>query len=167
MSPGDEYRSALKWLKDLYKIFPKVKACTSNHTARPFRQAFSTGLPAKFIKEYKELLEAPSGWEWSDRHVIDSVQYIHGEGFTGQQAHIKAATKHMQSTVIGHIHAHAGVQYYDTKSVQIFALNAGWLGDEAQYAFRYSKHLPQRGTLGCGLVMEGKWATFIPMAKSE
>src|SRR5271166_3873903 len=45
-SAGDELRLAVEALKPLYKLFPKVSVCTSNHTARIFRKASKQGLPS-------------------------------------------------------------------------------------------------------------------------
>jgi hypothetical protein len=162
-SAGHEFKAAKKGLKKLMQLFPKLLLCTSNHTARPFRSAFKAGIPKAFFKSYKDAFEAPDGWEWRDEWVIDGVQYIHGEGFSGVNAHRTAAEKHMVSTVMGHIHAHAGVQYIGNKSRQVFGMNCGWLGDEKKYAFRYGKNMPQKPILGAGIIHEGKWASFLPM----
>lgn len=104
LSPGHELRKAIKHLKPLYNLFPAVLVCVSNHTARPYRKALKHGIPRAFLRDYREFLEAPEGWEWSHSWEIDNVIYEHGEGFSGQLAAIKAAQGNMQSTVIGHIH---------------------------------------------------------------
>lgn len=162
-SPGDEHKEGNLRLKELFKLFPEAQCCTSNHTARPMRKAFAAGLPSNFLKCYREFLEAPDSWSWHDRIVIDGVQYLHGEGFSGQNAHITAALKHRQSTVIGHIHSFAGVQYSQTDRDRIFGVNSGWLGDINAYAFRYGKVFPHKPVLGCTIIIEGEAAIFLPM----
>jgi hypothetical protein len=165
LSPEGEWAAGLVELKTLYKLFPKVQVCTSNHTSRPFRKAFKSGLPTRFLREYRDFMEAPNGWSWEDRIVIDGVQYLHGEGYTGSKGAIKAAMAQRQSTVIGHIHSFAGVEYSATKHDLIFGMNAGWLGDEKAYAFKYGKHHANRGILGAGIVHQGHHALFIPMER--
>jgi len=162
MSPGDELEAAIKQLKSFYKAFPYVKVCTSNHTTRPLKRAFKSGLPSKFMRDIKEVLEAPKGWEWQDRWIIDDVVYEHGESFGGSQAHTLHAKANMKSTVIGHIHAHAGIQYISIPHEQFFAMNSGCLIDESAYAFAYAKHMKNKPVLGCGVVLKGV-PQFIPM----
>lgn len=162
-SSGDELTLAISALKPLYRLFPSVSVCTSNHTARPYKKAFKCGLPSKFLKSYREFLEAPKGWEWRDLWEIEGVLYIHGEGFSGENAHLKAAKTTMKSTVIGHIHSHGGVGYIQTEFKRIFGMNCGCGVDVNAYAFAYGKNCPSKPTLGAGIVIDGKEAYFIPM----
>lgn len=162
MSAGYELSAAIEHLQPFYELFPIVKVCTSNHTARPYRQAFKHGIPKAFLKGYAEFLQSPKGWQWADDWEIDQVVYEHGEGFSGQQAAIKSAQGNMQSTVIGHIHAFAGVQYSANSKHLIFGFNAGCLIDRHKYAFAYGKKLKAKPILGCGIVINGI-ALFIPM----
>jgi hypothetical protein len=162
LSPGDELKGAIKHLRPIYSMFPKVLVCTSNHTARPYRRAFKHGLPKSLLKEYREFLQAPIGWEWADSWTIDGVKYEHGEGVSGQLGAAKAAAGNMQSTVIGHLHAFAGVQYLANPMVLIFGMNVGCLLDNDAYSFAYGKHIRSKPVIGCGVVKRGI-PTFIPM----
>lgn len=161
-SAGHEHNAALIKLKQLYKIFPKVLVCTSNHTARPFRKAFSAGLPSNFLKSYSEILEAPVGWQWFDRILIDEIAYEHGEGFTGERAAISIARGNMRSTVIGHIHSFAGINYISTPEKLLFGFNVGCLIDNKAYAFAYAKNMKSKPILGCGIIHKGV-PMYIPM----
>lgn len=158
-----ELEACFRFLKRLYKTFPDVSVCTSNHTSRPFRRAKKFGIPSAFMRSYAEFLKAPATWEWRDRWVIDGVQYIHGEGFSGKYGALRAAESHRQSTVMGHIHSYGGVTYSASNKDKIFAMNAGCLIDEKHRAFSYGKHFPHKPTLGCGVVIEGKHGVFVPM----
>lgn len=162
MSAGDELKAAIKSLQRLYKTFPKVKVCTSNHTARPFRKAFKFGLPKAFLKGYRDFLEAPKGWSWADSWEIDGIKYQHGEGFSGRNGAIKAAENNMQSTVIGHIHSFAGIQYSANPRHLIFGMNVGCLIDKDSYAFAYGKHMTNKPIISCAVVIDGL-PTLIPM----
>lgn len=156
MSAGDELKAGIAKLRPLYKLFPKVKVCTSNHTARPYRQAYKHGIPRSLMRDYREWLEAPDGWQWADKWIIDGVHYIHGEGYSGAQGAIKAAQANMASTVIGHLHCDAGISFLSNSAKLIWGLNAGWLGDRRAYAMAYGKHLAKRPILGCGIINRGK-----------
>lgn len=162
LSAGDELKKAVKCLKDLYQLIPETLVCTSNHTSRPFRKAYKHGLPKAFIKDYKDFLEAPKGWHWADDWEIDNVVYEHGEGFSGQQGALKAALANMQSTVIGHLHSFAGIQYSANSKHLIFGFNTGCLIDRHSYAFAYGAKIKNKPILGCGIIDRGI-PKFIPM----
>lgn len=162
-SAGDELKEAVKYLKLLYKIFPTVKVCVSNHTDRIYRKPFNAGIPKNLIKSYSEILEAPAGWRWADHWEIDGVIYEHGEGFSGQAGALKAAQANMQSTVIGHLHSYAGIQYYANAKHLIWGFNVGCLIDRSNPAFAYGKHIKAKPIIGCGLIENGT-PRFIPMS---
>ncbi len=147
----------------LYKLFPKVDVCVSNHTSRPYRLASSVGVPARFLKGYNDWMEAPKGWRWNDRYIVDGVLYIHGEGYSGKYGALNAAQANRMSTVIGHLHSFASVIYSAGPNDLIFGMNSGCLIDSKTYAFRYGKHLKNKPTIGAAVVMDGLQATFYPM----
>ena len=159
----EEYELGLKKLKPFYKAFPKVKVCISNHTSRPYRMAAQVGIPSVFIKEYRQFLEAPKGWNWADQWEIDGVLYIHGEGYSGSTPHLMAAQKLRTNVVMGHIHHCGGVQFSASPRDRIFGMCCGCGIDSATYAFRYAKNTPKKPMVGCGVVIDGKHAYFEPM----
>lgn len=161
-SAGHELEEAITKLKKLYKLFPRVDVCTSNHTARPFRRAMKYGFPKALFKSYSEFLQAPKGWVWEDKFVIDNVIYEHGEGFSGQQGAIKAAIANMQSTVIGHLHSWAGIQFHANPRFLIFGFNVGCLIDKDSYAFGYGRVMKNKPIIGVGIIDKGV-PTYIPM----
>lgn len=163
MSAGDEHKAAVAQLKLLYKLFPKVTVMESNHTARPFRAAFKAGIPKLYLKQYREFLEAPKGWNWVEHAEIDSVIYMHGENFSGPQGALRCAERNRKSVVIGHLHSYAGIQFSATKWDQIFGFNCGCLIDVAAYGFAYGRTFPSKPVLGAGIVVDGKYPTFIPL----
>lgn len=162
MSPGDELKALRAAIKPLFKLFPEMKICTSNHGSLPLRRAFKFGLPAELIKSYRDIIVAPKGWKIDDSWEVDGVVYEHGEAFSGQQGAIKSANANMQSTVIGHIHAFAGIQYSANSKHLIFGFNVGCLIDRAKYAFAYGKKIKAKPILGCGII-RNRIPTFIPM----
>lgn len=162
-SPGDELKESIKYLHILYKMFPIVKVCISNHTDRIYRKPLKAGIPKSLIKSYAEILEAPKGWQWAESWELDSVIYEHGEGFSGQQGALKAAQANMQSTVIGHLHSHAGIQYYANARHLIWGFNAGCLIDRHHAAFNYGKHIKAKPIVGVGIIEDGI-PRFVPMS---
>lgn len=164
-SPGHELAAALKELRILYKILPTSKVCISNHTSRPFRRAHKHGIPRAFLRDYREFLQAPKGWEWRNYWIIDGVRYEHGDalgGGLGKTAATRAALVNQRSTVFGHFHSFAGIHYTASPEDLIFGFNVGCLIDFRTYAFRYAQAHKARPVLGCGIVSNGV-PTFIPM----
>lgn len=162
-SAGHELKEALKFLHRLYKLFPEVKVVTSNHTVRPLKRAFKAGIPRAFLKDYHEFLEAPPGWQWSDSWIIDNILYEHGEGIPGGTTGAKRCIeRNGRSTVHGHLHAGAGINYFATKEQLHFVMNVGCLIDRNAYAFEYGKHSINKPIVGTGIVVNGL-PQFIPM----
>ncbi len=164
--PGPEHIRAMVSMRRLYKLFPKCQVCHSNHTARPFRKAYSAGIPALFMKSYAEFFEAPPGWSWHDEVEIDDVLYCHGEGLSGPLGALKRAERRMQSTVIGHIHSDAGIQFNANSKFLIFGFNAGCLIDRRAYAFAYARHMDKKPILGAAIVDHGT-PVYVPMKLSK
>lgn len=159
-SAGHELTHAKEALYPFYKEFPNVLVCESNHTVRGHKKAFESGLPAAFMAHISTVLNAPDGWKWASRHEVDGVLYIHGDaGKSGQYAHQNYVKAFKRSIVIGHIHSYAGVAYEG----DLFGMNAGCLIDVSAYCFKYAKHMPISVNLGCGIIIDGKEAYFIPM----
>jgi hypothetical protein len=160
MSPGQEFKEAIQHLLPFYLEFPHMLVCESNHTVRPWKQAFCAGLPSSFLPTISQALGAPDGWQWASRHIVDDVLYIHGDnGKSGQYAHVNYAKQRKGSVVIGHVHSYAGVNYEG----DYFAMNTGCLIDHSAYCFKYAKNMLNGVNLGCGLVFNGKAAYFVPM----
>ncbi len=158
-----EAEKAQEELNKWYKVFPEVTVLVGNHSALPFRKAQTAGIPRKFVKAYEEIWEAPKGWKWELSTEIDHVKYTHGTGSSGQNGAINRAIRSRQSTVIGHIHAYGGVKYHASENDLIFGLNVGCGISTQAYAFEYGKDFPNKPTLGCGVVLDGKIGLFIPM----
>lgn len=160
-SAKDEYTAMIKRLKTFYKLFPKTEVCISNHTARPFRKASSAGIPSLYLREYRDFMQAPRGWTWHQRILVQNVVYEHGEGVSGKDAAWKAMMQNKKSTVIGHIHGYGGVVYSSDPFSQTFAANAGCLVDVDALAFKYGEKYRNKSTLGCVVTIDGVEAYFV------
>lgn len=159
---GDELKQAIKTLQQLYKLFPKTKVCKSNHTMRAYRKAIRSGIPAAYLRDTRDVLEAPVGWVWADTWMIDGVMYKHGEGYSGRNAALDAAMKNRCNAVIGHVHSWAGIQYHANESSTIWGMNVGCLVDSDSLAMAYAREYPNKQVIGTGVVIDGV-PSFIPM----
>lgn len=151
---GDELRQAIAWMQELYKLFPKVKVCNSNHNTRAYRTASRAGLPLGYLQATHEVLKAPKTWVWADQWQLDGVLYAHGEGFSGINAARTAAISLRSNVVIGHIHSNAGVQYHSNGVTTVWGMNAGCLVNGASYALEYSKHFVNKQVISTGVVLD-------------
>lgn len=163
-APGraEEVRLAKAALQPWFKLFPRVKVCESNHAIRPYKRAEDVGLPGAFLRTLKEVLEAPEGWRWQFSWTVEGVYFVHGDGFSGKGAALNACEKFRRSTVIGHIHAHAGVFYSSSPFDTVWGMNAGCLIDPNSLACDYAKHIATRPCLGAGLILDGV-PLFVPL----
>jgi hypothetical protein len=160
--PAEEIEQGLEFMEKLYKLFPEVDVCISNHGSRPYLRAYEAGIPKNFIRSYREWMRAPKGWNWGHKFIIDNVGYIHGEGLSGDGARLKACTLLQRSTVFGHLHSHAGVSWFSSKENLMFGFNVGCLIDPHSAYFEYNRHQLYRPIIGCGLVQD-QLPIFIPM----
>jgi len=164
INPGGELSLAVKHLIPFYREFPNVFICQSNHTHRVHAKAQKSGLPASTIKSIEEILKTPEGWVYKYCHTIDGVDYKHGTGKSGANAHINHAKATGRSTCIGHIHAWAGVNYLRPG---LFAANFSCLIDKYADCFKYASDMDENIVMGCGIVKNGKEAIFVPMNVDE
>ena len=166
LSAGIELHKCIEELMGFYKAFPVVKVCTSNHTDRIFRKALKHGIPRAYLRQYRDFLDAPKGWVWKDQWTIDGVIYEHGHalsGGSGRQASYQLPLLNRRSTVFGHFHSFAGIQYLASDELGVhFGFNVGCLIDQSAYVFQYGKRHKQKPILGCGIVEDGV-PEFIPM----
>ena len=158
MGGGDELTLAIKRLQRWYKAFPKAFVTIGNHDRLIRRKAFSGGVPKQWIKEYSDVLNVP-GWTFTDRVVIDGVQYIHGE--SGRAS--KKAKDDMMSTVQGHRHTEMFTEFVVGANFKIFGCAVGCGIDHQSYAMAYGKNF-KKPAIGCAVVFGGEFAINVPMS---
>ena len=122
---------------------------------------FSAGVPKRWLKSMPEVLGVPN-WNFTDRLVIDGVQYIHGEGGTAR----RRAKDDQQSTVQGHLHTQAYVEWTVGNNHRIFGMQIGTGIDFDAYAFAYAKR-GKKPAVSCGVVLDGESAIveMMPLEK--
>jgi len=145
----DELDIAIERLSRWYELFPKAKVIIGNHDRMVMRKAQTSNIPSKWIKAYKEVLEVP-GWDFVDRHIVDEVQYIHGEAGTARTK----SKADMMSTVQGHLHTQAYVEWTVGAKYRVFGLQVGCGIDHDAYAMAYAKR-GKKPAIGCAVIIGG------------
>lgn len=151
MGGGDELDVAIEHVKMWSNAFPVADVCIGNHDRIIMRKAFDSQIPSRWIKSYNEVLG--TNWNWVEHVVYDDVQYIHGEGGTARTK----SKNDMMSTVQGHIHTQAYVEWSVGKMFKIFGMQVGCGIDSKSYAAAYAKNFKKQA-IGCGVVIGGHTA---------
>ena len=163
LSAGQELDKAVESLQPLMRMYPNMKVVIGNHDRRGFDRAFEAGIPKRLlVKGYKEMLDAPVGWDFREHFIIEGVRYEHGDRLNGGAKSVtqRAPIDRGRSTVFGHFHSSAGVHYTSNPDKLLFGLNTGCLIDPHAYVFNYARFRP---ILGCGIILDGVTADFVPM----
>lgn len=162
MSAADELELGVMELQPLFKMFPRLDECYSNHTMRPFRTAAAIGLPERVLRTVKEFTGAPDGWKWHDFVKIDDWRYEHGEAFGGKHVTLNYAEGSGINVAFGHHHSAAGVQWAVRREDTVAGLACSCLIDPVRYAFAYGKNCARRPVLGTGVVVKNI-PVYIPL----
>lgn len=153
---ADEWRKSVKTLRQLQKIFPKVRCCYSNHTGRVFKRLQEVGIPSGWLKSLAEIYELP-GWQWAKSWQIPTIYgsctITHGLRKTGA---FNRAKQTGTSHVSGHHHSLFGLQFFQTvEGGMRFGMNVGSLVNMKSLAFKYAEESLYESILGCGVVVGG------------
>ena len=148
MSAGDELDEAIENLAKWYKLFPKADVIIGNHDRLIMRQAFTGGIPRRWILGYQDMFGVP-GWHFSERQSYDGVQYIHGEGGTARAR----CKKDLMSTVQGHLHTQGYTEHFVGSNFHIYGSQVGCGVDWKSYAMAYAKNYG-KPVIGCMVVLD-------------
>lgn len=155
---GEELDRAIDRIAEWYKVFPKADVITGNHDRIIMRKAFESKIPAQWIKDYPEVLKTP-GWKFHESLYIGDILFVHGEG---TKAH-KRALHNRISVVQGHWHSESYVEWLPSETDRVFAMQVGCLVDQESYAMAYAKHFPRRFIIGCGVILNAKSDSPVPI----
>lgn len=145
-----ELELAIEMLKPWYQAFPNAYIMIGNHDRLIMRKAQSSDVPRQWIRTYSEVLQTP-GWIFTESIDIDNVNYNHGEGGTARNK----AKNNLESTVQGHIHTQAYIEFFVGKKSKIFGMQVGCGVDDTAYAMAYGKHFKKQA-ISCGTVINGR-----------
>ncbi len=165
-SPSSELQACIDEIHKpggLYKLFPKLYLCSSNHGDLIYRRASKKGgLPLHVIKSYSEILQVKN-WEWHEDYLLDTKQgpvYIHH----GRSSNIAKVVASNQSSVIqGHYHGLHKIEIFQGIKGKFFGCQTGCLVDESNRAFNYGKLSLSRPILGSALIKECGTPTLLTM----
>jgi hypothetical protein len=157
MGGGDELDLAISKLKKWHDAFPDADVMIGNHDRIVYRQAFSAGIPKRWLKPFEEVLEVP-GWRFKECMELDNVLYEHGEG---GQAFTKAKNN-MMSSACGHVHTEAYVRWLVGMNFKVFALQSGSGLDWEAYAAAYAKKFKKQA-IGSAVIIGGHTAFNVLM----
>jgi len=96
------------------------------------------------------VLNTPN-WGFTERTVIDGVQYIHGENGTARSK----CRKDMMSTVQCHLHSQAYTDWAVGAGHKVFGCQTGCGIDHESYAMAYAKSGP-KPAISCAVILNGK-----------
>lgn len=154
-SAGIELQKAIESLKPIYKLFPNVTVIESNHGSMVMRKALVGKIPRKAIKSYNDILDAPKGWKWVFDTIINTplgpVYFCHGK--TGSPG--KLASQYGMSTVQGHFHEKAQINYISTPEKLMFDAHTGCLANDKSLALGYNKINPKRPIVSVLIILNG------------
>lgn len=166
-TPTGEIKAAREHLKPWYDAFPELKIAESNHGTRWLRKALDAEIPSELLRKNKEMLDSPPGWVWKKHWKINSkfpMLAEHGDDYGGQTPHVAAASANGVSTILGHHHSLAGIEFIKTNGMDIWGAVIGCLIDFEAYAFEYARKYKRKPVLGALVVLwSGRFPIFVPI----
>lgn len=175
-SAGEELEEAIEKLYDFYDLFPKVDLVDSNHGSMIYRKGKYHGIPRKYLREYNDILEAPTGWRWQRTLTIRAsngkkIFFTHGMKKNG----LLLAQSMGMNVVQGHYHNDFNIQYSSSPAELVWSMQVGCSIDDESLAFAYNKVIPGRPIIGHGIIIDGqprllpmlltkggKWTGYVP-----
>jgi predicted phosphodiesterase len=162
-APGDELKMAIKQLTPIYEMFPNADVLESNHGSMVFRKAVSGGLPKAVIKSYREILQAPKGWNWHEDLTIMMPNGLPLYFHHSRDAKVLKTSQNLgMSAISGHLHNLMSIEYWATPFSLNFAAQCGCLIDKKSLAFEYCKTTLKKPLLGV-LIIDNCRPKIIPM----
>jgi hypothetical protein len=163
---GDELEQAITHLRPIYKLFPKCTVIESNHGSMVLRKAMTGGIPTKAIRSYNEVLEAPKGWAWKSDIIVETelgpIYFCHGKS----AAPGRLAAQYGMSTIQGHYHEKAQINYISTPERLMFDAHTGCLANDKSLALQYNKINPKRPIVSLIIVVNGI-PSIVPMVLNK
>ncbi len=161
-SASDELKLARKQLKPIFNLFPDMTLVESNHGSMIYRKGKHLGIPKDYLRSYREILNAPEGWDWVDELVLQTPQGPVMFRHQFKKDPLIHAQQMAMSIVQGHFHEDFDVQYVSSPHRLLWAMTVGCLIDKKSLAFAYNKTNTKRPIIGLGHIRNGL-PQLIPM----
>jgi hypothetical protein len=153
-----ELEAARDILKQWYSAFPKVKLAYSNHGLRWVKKATHAEIPSEMLREYREILRAPMGWQWAEQWIVHDkhgFKVVHGHRYSGLSATRNMLIDSAMSVAHGHYHSGAQTVWLNTHDKGLmWACNVGSLIDVEQVAFDYEKKNRFKPILSSAVILD-------------
>lgn len=166
-SPGKELIASIRALQPIYKLFPCVDVIESNHGSLVYRKAKAAGLPRHVFKNYREMIEAPNGWNWHFDLTIrlsdGNLCYFH-HGKTADP--LKLSQSMGMSAVSGHFHERFSINYWGNSLGLYFQAFTGCLVDDNSLAMTYNNTNLKRPVIGSIIIIKGH-PRLLPMVLNK
>lgn len=170
LSPVGEIAISRMKIQEWGAVFPQMKLAISNHGMRWVRKAIAAEIPTQILRAYEQIFDMPKDWRWQDEWRFLNLKHpfrmIHGTDYSGKDGARNAAMDAKLSTVVGHIHAHAGITHIHNKGMpnRIYGFNVGCMIDKSSYAFEYDKKNRVEPCLGAGIIYDsGRVPLWVPL----
>ena len=162
-SAGPELEKAIRFLKPIFEMFPRVDLLESNHGSLIYRKAKTAGIPKRALRGYRETLEAPVGWIWHfDLRIrMSNGQWLYLHHGKSSQAGALSKAEGCCSAQ-GHYHTKFHITYWRNSQGLYWDLHCGYLGDHDSLAFAYDKVNLPKGIVGAAIILDGH-PLLIPM----
>lgn len=165
-SPSSEFEAAIKWCKQLEKIFPKMYLAESNHGSLVYRRAKKFNLPIHVIKSYQEVLGTHNWW-WHESFLISTkmgdVYICHGKS----SSTMRLAKDMGCNAIQGHYHGKQQIVWFATATGERYDAFGGCLIDREHLAFEYGKNHIPKPLLGCLLISKNGFPRMIKMRLND
>lgn len=155
-SAGHEIENAIEYMRELYAMFPRADLIDSNHGSMAYRKALHHGIPRRYIRTYREVLQAPATWNWHlDLQLTtpDKRRIFFHHGLSKDVMRV-VARKGM-CVVQGHYHTEFRIGYVASTPLTLWGMAVGCSIDDTCLAFAYNKTNLETPILGHGLILEG------------
>lgn len=151
LSAGDELYYAKKQLEGFYEAFPIADVMMGNHDLIISRKAKTAGLSKYVLKPFGDIIGAPSTWSFHyDDIILDNVVYSHGNVGNASKKTILNRT----STVQGHFHSQASIEYHVSIKDALFSLQVGCGINKDTYAMAYGKPFASKPVISAAVVLD-------------
>ena len=158
-SAGQELEQAQLVMKELHDLFPSMRICESNHGSLAYRKAKVHGIPANYLKSYREVLfpnGEGGGWSWHEaiRIAMDAGRALQFQHSCKGDLLIGAAHEDA-NLIVGHEHSKFGIGYRASTTETYWSCYGGSLVDNDTLAFRYGALTQNKPVLGCVIIANG------------
>lgn len=161
-SPSEELEKSIEVFSNLFDIFKEIDFVDSNHSSLFYRRQKYAGLPRALFKDYKEILNAPKGYNWHEELIFKSGNKNIVVRHSGSKNDVLYAQRRGMCFLQGHFHSKFSLNYWNNGLDVFWTVTGGCLIDAKSIAFEYGKTFSEKPMLGVTMIIDGV-PQLIPM----